>query len=255
MSAASLAGGLTGYPSEKLTVPVSVDDAAGVRAVELHITYDTNVLDADSKSVLPGSVWGGRGSVMTKVDDDKGTIVAWLFSSRELGPATGSLVDIRFTVDEDAIAGAKADIDLTRLELNEGQIVVDPSPRPGKDGADGWVMVAGHESVVAASQQPKVSSTAKVTAPARAVDAATQLAPPLAQGSTGPFKDLCEQEAPRTTRSNTLERPRHSIERWLLATTVCGLRGEDLNSPAECLLSSANRRSSKPNSQPTPRPS
>ena len=119
---------LQGAPGQVVVAPVNIDDADGVRAAEIHIQYDTVLLDADNSGVRPGSVWPETNtSLFPNVDDAAGTIEVWVFGIEPLGPGAGSLIEIDFTVAEDVCEGQaeptiETQLILTQVILNEGAI-------------------------------------------------------------------------------------------------------------------------------------
>lgn len=145
---------LTGRPGQQVVAPVNIDNATGLRGVEIRISYDTQILDVDASGLVVGSVWQGTDAdVLANVDDATGSIVAWVFASEGISSGTGSLVTIQFAVRNDAPIGTSTRIDLERVRLNEGDIVADPEPIPGPDSTDGRI------TVVSAEQTARVSGT------------------------------------------------------------------------------------------------
>ncbi len=146
LSAVNVPVDLTGEPSEQVVVPVQIDDAEDVRGVQISINYDTTVLDADNASVTAGSVWtAGSAEVVANVDDAAGTIVVWVFAAEGLDSGSGSLLEIEFTISNDAFVGNSTAVDLAEVVINEGEIEVDPEPQPGTDSTDGLITFVGTE--------------------------------------------------------------------------------------------------------------
>ena len=142
---------LTGSPGQQVVAPVNIDNAAGLRGVEIRINYDTQVFDVETSSVLLGSVWDDTDAeVMANVDDATGSIVAWVFTSEGPSHGTGNLVTIQFAVRDDASIGGSSRIDLERVQLNEGDIEVDPGPIPGPDSTDGRITLVSLEQTARA---------------------------------------------------------------------------------------------------------
>jgi len=140
LSAVSIPVDLTAEPAEQVVVPVEITDSTDVRGVEIEITYDTELLDADDDSVTVGSVWSSSSAdIVASVDDAAGTIVAWISAAEGLGSASGSLVEIAFTVSDDAVVGSTTTIDLTEVVINEDEISVSPEPAVGTDSTDGLI--------------------------------------------------------------------------------------------------------------------
>ena len=140
LSAVSIPVDVTAEPSGQVVVPVEISDSEDVRGVEIEISYDTDLLDADDDSVTAGAVWEDAGAdVVVNVDDDAGTIVAWVSAAAGLESLSGSLLDIEFTVSSDAVVGETTDIDLVEVIINEEEIAVDPEPEAGADTTDGLI--------------------------------------------------------------------------------------------------------------------
>ena len=135
---------LTGSPGGHVIAPVNIDNAQGIIAAEIHIKYDTTWLDAldtvspdtTSASIHAGSVWPTTNTtVFSNVDDAAGTIDVWVYNVDSLpAGATGSLINIDFTVPTGSPVGNTAYLDLRSVILNEGEITVDPAPAPWPDG-------------------------------------------------------------------------------------------------------------------------
>lgn len=140
LSAVSIPVDLTAEPSEQVVVPVQIDDAEGIRGVEIEINYDTALLDANTDSVTAGSVWSAKGAeVVANVDDDAGKIAVWVFAAEGLEAGSGSLVEVEFAVSGDAVAGNSTTIDLAEVVINENEITLDPEPTAGDDSTDGLI--------------------------------------------------------------------------------------------------------------------
>ena len=143
LAAVNVPTDLTAAPNAVVSVPVNIDTAVGVRAAEIRLSYDTSVFDLDSNDITFGNVWGTGGDtqVIANVDDAAGTVVIFVSSSSELSGVSGSLVELPFSVDSDAVVDSTTVLDLTQVILNEGQITVDPSPVSGSDSTDGLLTI------------------------------------------------------------------------------------------------------------------
>ena len=150
LSAVSIPVDLTAEPSGQVVVPVEIDDAEYVRAVEIEINCDTELLDADNSSVTAGSIWTGTSAeVVANVDDSAGNIVVWIFAAEGLDAVSGNLVEIEFTASSDAVGGESTTIDLANVEINENAITLQAQPQPGIDSTDGLItfVSTGDETV------------------------------------------------------------------------------------------------------------
>ncbi len=148
LAAVDIPDDLTGDASALVSVPINVNDAAAIRGAEIHLKYDTELLDLDSDAITAGTVWTGTDTQVTaNVDDAAGTVTIFVSASAGLLTGSGSLVILKFTVADSAVAGDTAVLDLTNVTLNEGQIPVTPASVPGSDATDGLItIIAGSGS-------------------------------------------------------------------------------------------------------------
>ncbi|WP_040768757.1 cohesin domain-containing protein [Novipirellula maiorica] len=139
LAAVDIPDDLTGDVSAQVAVPVNVDNAADIRGVEIRLSYDTDLLDLTSDAITAGSVFNGAQDtqVTANVDDAAGTVVIFVSASTGLSATSGSLVQMSFTIADNAVAGNTTVFDLSEVVLNEGQITVDPAPVAGADSTDG----------------------------------------------------------------------------------------------------------------------
>lgn len=143
LAAVSIPDDLSGKVAAIVSAPVNIDTAAGVRAAEIRLQYDTALLDLANDSVVVGSVWDGNNDtqVTANVDDSTGTVIIFVSSSTALSGVSGSLVRLNFTISSTATVGAIAELDLTSVILNEGAVPVTPAPIVGADSTDGQILV------------------------------------------------------------------------------------------------------------------
>ncbi|HUG67971.1 MAG TPA: cohesin domain-containing protein [Pirellulaceae bacterium] len=140
LATVQIADGIVGHPSERVTVPVNIDDATGVRAAEIRIEYDTAQLDVQRKDIAAGSAWAGTAVAIANVDQHAGAIVVFVFSTESLAGGSGSVIDVSFTIRSDALPNEAA-IDLAKVRLNEGQIELTGVPQVGADTTDGSITI------------------------------------------------------------------------------------------------------------------
>ncbi len=143
LAAVDIPDDLTGAPLGQVTAPVNIEDAAGLRAAEIRLEYDANVLEIDADDIVAGTVWGDDDTVdiVASVDASTGTIVIAVFAAEGIPDVDGSLVELQFTIRAGVAAGTTTDLDLTFVRLNEGSITVDVMPQPGADATDGRITV------------------------------------------------------------------------------------------------------------------
>ncbi|WP_442507384.1 cohesin domain-containing protein [Novipirellula sp. SH528] len=128
------------------TAPIEISDAQGVRAAEVRIQFDPTEVTTDASRIQPGSVWNGRGMVIANVDEQAGTIVAFVYSSKPVAHDDGGLIDIGFAVKNDRRSLKPIDIDLQKVRLNEGQIPLAEEPVAGVDPSDGKIVTLVDEN-------------------------------------------------------------------------------------------------------------
>ncbi|TWT98720.1 SdrD B-like domain-containing protein [Neorhodopirellula pilleata] len=144
LAAVDIPDNLSGSPAQVVVAPINIDTAAGVRGVEIRLSYDTSRLDLTSAGVIAGSIWSGSSDtqVTANVDDASGTAIIFVAASNPLGSGSGSLVELNFTIRAGVDVGTTAAIDLTEVVLNEGQIATAPAPIVGLDPTDGLITVS-----------------------------------------------------------------------------------------------------------------
>ncbi len=148
LAAVNIPTNLTGAAAAVVAAPIQIDSASGVRAAEIRLSYDTDILNIDSNSIQAGSVWASNSDtqVTANVDDATGTIVLFVTSANPLGNVAGSLAILNFTIASGAPLGDTAALNLTSVTLNEGSVVVTPAPVAGADGTDGLITVTGNST-------------------------------------------------------------------------------------------------------------
>lgn len=124
-------------------VSILIDSASGVRAAEIRLTYDTDILNISSDVIAQGPVWNGNADtqITANVDDATGTIVLFIASATPLSDISGRLATLNFTLISTAAVGDTATLNLTSVILNEGAIAVTPAPTAGVDSIDGTLTV------------------------------------------------------------------------------------------------------------------
>jgi hypothetical protein len=148
LTAVDIPDDLTGNVLEQVATPINIDDAAGIRAAEIRVSYDTTILDLTENDVSAGSVWSGDTTVqvVASVDDAAGMIVISIFGAEALPATGGSLVELNFTVQSGATVDSSAVVDLTQVRLNEGAIPLDTPPQTGLDATDGLITVTENDN-------------------------------------------------------------------------------------------------------------
>lgn len=126
---------------EEVSSPIVVSGADGLRAAEVRIQFDPTEVTTDVTQIRSGSIWGGNAAVIANVDQDAGTIVAFVFSVNPIASGNGVLIDIGFTSQPNAQQNGPIVIDVQKVRLNEGQILLTADPVVGSDFSDGRIDV------------------------------------------------------------------------------------------------------------------
>ncbi|MCP3974566.1 MAG: hypothetical protein GY720_08750, partial [bacterium] len=127
----SIPTNLIARPGELLTVPVNLDIAEHLESVQLELAYDPNaiVIENVRRGTLTDSF-----SVLLKYDSG-GLLKVDTSSTERLvgGQSSLLLLDIRLLTDNNTL------LDLRRVSLNEGNLVLSSVPVSGEDPTDGWI--------------------------------------------------------------------------------------------------------------------
>ncbi len=123
----------------EISTPIQVHSVDGMRSAEVHIQFDPQKVSTDVSRIRGGELWDGRVSVLANVDQDAGTIVAFLYSARPIRSGDGELLDIQFVSQDNRPSGEPIEIDLQKVRINEGQIKLTSEPQVGQDASDGVI--------------------------------------------------------------------------------------------------------------------
>ncbi|MEZ6073123.1 MAG: PKD domain-containing protein [Pirellulales bacterium] len=114
---------LYGMPGGTVNAPVSIDDADGLRAVDLTLDYDTALLDLSNVDVSLTGLTSSGWSLVVNVDDGTGHVIIGAYSALALGPGGGDLLNFEFHVPVLVTTGVSPlDIDTSASQLNEGNL-------------------------------------------------------------------------------------------------------------------------------------
>ena len=104
-------------------VPIMLEDAAGVQAVDISLSYDTALLDVTSLTL--GSIGAGW-ILITNIFESEGIVRATLFSAHPLPAVTGDLLALNMTSPASAFVGDSSPIGLITpaTRLNEGRLAL-----------------------------------------------------------------------------------------------------------------------------------
>ncbi len=148
----------------EISTPIEVSGADGMRAAEVRIQFDPSEVTTDASQIRSGSVWGGHAALIANVDQEAGTIVAFVFSANPVASGDGELIDIDFTPQENAPQDGAIVIDVQRVRLNEGKISLTNEPVVGPDSSDGRIDIVASDGTNSASRHTRGVFVADTTA-------------------------------------------------------------------------------------------
>ncbi|WP_197455287.1 cohesin domain-containing protein [Stieleria neptunia] len=105
--------------ARELRLPLRVENAQDVRAAEIRIEYDPNVVRAEEWKVEPGEFWNGRVSLSVNIDQDAGTITAFLFTAEPVAATAGDLIRIDFQEEACVSQPGAAPITVSHVHFDE----------------------------------------------------------------------------------------------------------------------------------------
>ncbi|MDV6033154.1 MAG: hypothetical protein F9B45_24310 [Phycisphaera sp. RhM] len=105
--------------ARELRLPLRVQNAHDVRAAEIRIEYDPNVVRAEEWAVEPGEFWNGRVSMSVNIDQDAGTITAFLYTAEPVEASDGDLVSIGFREEACVSQPGAAPITVSHVNFDE----------------------------------------------------------------------------------------------------------------------------------------
>ena len=125
-----------GRPGSVVTVPITLDTAAGLESSVVRLTYDPAVLEV--VSVRKGALAADFQWMI--VSDEPGRLVVDMSRLEAMAGGSGNLLEIDFRIKDGSVPGASA-LDLQSAALNDTRLTLDPAPVPGSDPTDGSVTV------------------------------------------------------------------------------------------------------------------
>ena len=100
-------------------LPLRVRNAPDIRAAEIRIEYDPNVVRAEEWTVEPGEFWNGSVSMSVNIDQDAGTITAFLFTAEPVEASAGDLLSIGFQEEACVSQPGAAPITVSHVHFDE----------------------------------------------------------------------------------------------------------------------------------------
>jgi Ca2+-binding RTX toxin-like protein len=172
---------LSGTPGSTVPVPVHIDNAAGLEAVDLQLAYETAVLELSSTGVRKGTLTNDS-TLIVNLDEAAGIVRVALALTAARPPGDGTLVEFDYQISPTALPGTTR-LDLQGVSLNEGALVLSPIPLPGLDPTDGLITVFSETR----NTPPRVGDDAYSVAEDGVLEVAT---PGLLMNDTDPDGDV-----------------------------------------------------------------
>ena len=111
---------LSGRQGSLVSIPIQINDASGVEAIDLNIAYDQAIFDVPASTVFEPGELNPEWSFVTNASVP-GIVSLSSFGQAELGSEYGSIAVLNLQVKDYAEIG-KSKIDLVDVEINESQI-------------------------------------------------------------------------------------------------------------------------------------
>jgi hypothetical protein len=180
-------------PGETATVRVSIDEAAGLEALDLEIAYDPRVLTLSSGGAARTALTSDA-VLVQRLDPQSGrlTVALAMAAPRAATSGAADLLSLSFTVAAGAIGGTAA-VDAVEARLNGGEVALREPAVAGADAVDGAVEVlANHAPVLSPipAQTVEEDSVLSFTAKATDADAGDTLTYSLSGAPAGAAIDL-----------------------------------------------------------------
>ncbi len=105
--------------ARELRLPLRVENADDIRAAEIRIEYDPNVVRAEEWTVEPGKFWNGNVSMSVNIDQEAGTITAFLFTAEPVEASDGDLISIGFQEEACVSQPGAAPITVSHVHFDE----------------------------------------------------------------------------------------------------------------------------------------
>ncbi|MFI5378323.1 MAG: PKD domain-containing protein [Tepidisphaerales bacterium] len=124
-------GTSVGAPGDVVDVPVNINSGAGLKGVDLTLSYATTVLHLSNTDVVLGGLPAGW-SLVRNVDDVNGIVRVSMYDADPLAGGSGPLVDLKFhiaaSVPDSSTAVSLVTSPVTASRLNEGRLPLTPVP-------------------------------------------------------------------------------------------------------------------------------
>lgn len=123
-------------PPQESTASVEVSDAGELRSAEIRFDYDPQKVQIQKDDIRPGSAWNNQAALIANVDEEAGSVHAFIFSTRPINAQTGNLIDVDLDPAPESLCSPELELDLRSVRLNEGEILLKDDPTDGPDPTD-----------------------------------------------------------------------------------------------------------------------
>ncbi|WP_430453718.1 cohesin domain-containing protein [Rhodopirellula europaea] len=134
---------------------IQVEDAPNLRAAEIRFEFDPKSVRIEKEDIRPGAIWDNKAALIANVDEQTGTVVAYVFSTQPILGSDGNLLDIEIDQSRNAACLTPAKLDLQHVRLNEGTIELESEPVEGPDPTDHSVMRSSRSADMFAPPETK----------------------------------------------------------------------------------------------------
>ncbi|WP_286766501.1 MULTISPECIES: fibrinogen-binding protein [Rhodopirellula] len=134
---------------------IQVEDAPNLRAAEIRFEFDPKSVRIEKEDIRPGAIWDNKAALIANVDEQTGTVVAYVFSTQPILGSDGNLLDIEIDQSRNAACLTPAKLDLQHVRLNEGTIELESEPVEGPDPTDHSVMRSSRSTDMFAPSETK----------------------------------------------------------------------------------------------------
>jgi len=131
----------SGVSGRTVTVPITLDTAAGLNSVQLRVVYDPAVFEL--LDVRKGSLTGAFDWLVDRATP--GVIEIDLSRRQPLESGAGTVAELDLRI-RDGVASGSYRLDLQWARLNDGRLTLTPVPQVGDDATDGVVDVTAPTS-------------------------------------------------------------------------------------------------------------
>ncbi|MFG0263764.1 MAG: cohesin domain-containing protein [Rhodopirellula sp. JB055] len=134
---------------------IQVEDAPNLRAAEIRFEFDPTQVRIEKEDIRPGAIWDNKAALIANVDEETGSVVAYVFATQPILGSDGNLLDIEVDQSRNAACLTPAKLDLQHVRLNEGTIELESEPVVGPDATDHSAMRSSRSTELFAPPESK----------------------------------------------------------------------------------------------------